>query len=41
VATVIDGLVDANLNATFNGEQMVIIADPLHGQFDIIDVSNA
>ena len=41
VATVIDGLVDANLNATFDGEQMVIIAIRSTGSSDIIDVSNA
>jgi len=41
VATVIDGLVDANLNATFNGEQMVIIAIRSTGSSDIINVSNA
>ena len=41
VATVIDGLSDFNLNATFNGEQMVIIAVRSTGNSDIIDVSNA
>lgn len=41
VATVIDGLSDFNMNATFNGEQMVIIAIRSTGNSDIIDVSNA
>jgi len=41
VATVNDGLSDFNLNATFNGEQMVIIAIRSTGNSDIIDVSNA
>ena len=41
VATVIDGLVDANLYATFNGDQMVIIAVRSTGNVDIIDASNA
>lgn len=41
VATVNDGLSDFNLNATFNGEQMVIIAVRSTGNSDIIDVSNA
>ncbi len=41
VATVIDGLVDFNLNATFNGEQMVIIAVRSTGNSDIINVSDA
>ncbi len=41
VATVSDGLSDFNLNATFNGEQMVIIAIRSTGNSDIIDVSNA
>ncbi len=40
VAQVIDGLRDANLNATFNGEQMVIIAIRSTGNSDIITVSN-
>ena len=40
VATVIDNLADANLNATFNGQQMVIIAVRSTGNSDIITVSN-
>ena len=40
VANVIDGLVDFNLNATFDGEQMVIIAIRSTGNSDIITVSN-
>jgi len=41
VARVTDGLVDVNLNATFNGEQMVIIAIRSTGGSDVITVSNA
>ncbi|MEO1038875.1 MAG: efflux RND transporter permease subunit [Pseudomonadota bacterium] len=40
VATVIDGLSDFNLNATFNGDPMVIIAVRSTGNSDIITVSN-
>lgn len=39
VATVIDNLADANLNATFNGQQMVIIAVRSTGNSDVITVS--
>ena len=41
VATVSDGLTDTNLSATFNGEQMVIIAIRSTGNSDVIEVSNA
>ncbi|PWE18823.1 AcrB/AcrD/AcrF family protein [Marinicauda salina] len=40
VANVIDGLQDANLRATFNGEEMVIVAVRSTGNSDIITVSN-
>lgn len=39
VAQVSDGLADANLNATFNGQQMVIIAVRSTGNADVITVS--
>jgi multidrug efflux pump subunit AcrB len=40
VATVIDGVQDANLNATFDGEPMVLITLMSTGNSDVIRVSN-